>query len=103
MTSSDQNADAEGPVPMTPQEAGQGRKLWPRILWMAVIALMISLAQTLLFAIALVQVLIMALSRGEPNERLAEAGTVIGDWVAKAARFNTVASEEKPWPWAPLR
>ncbi|QRN80842.1 MAG: DUF4389 domain-containing protein, partial [Nocardiopsis sp. BM-2018] len=90
MTSSDQNSGAEGPVPMTPQEVGQGRKLWPRILWMAVIALMISLAQTLLFAIALVQVLIMALSRGEPNERLAEAGAVIGGWVAKAARFNAV-------------
>ncbi|MFN3954794.1 MAG: DUF4389 domain-containing protein [Pararhodobacter sp.] len=112
MTQSDENSDTGAERPASPEttqkdagsdDAGQGVSLWPRILWMVVIAVMISLAQTLLFAVAVVQVLIMATSRGHPNAQLADAGTLIGDWVARAARFNAAASEEKPWPWTPLR
>lgn len=78
------------------------RELWPRILWIVVITLMISVAQSVLFAVAALQVLIMLVSKGQPNAELGNFGTMIGAWIAKAARYQTAASEEKPWPWTPM-
>lgn len=73
-----------------------------RLLYMILIALMLSLAQTVLTMATIVQFVIMAVSSGTPNERLAEFGTDLGVWMAKAARFQTGASEVKPWPWTEL-
>ncbi len=73
-----------------------------RLLYMVLIALMLSIAQTVLTVATVIQFVIMALNRGEPNERLAEFGTDLGVWIAKAARFQTGASEVKPWPWTEL-
>jgi hypothetical protein len=44
----------------------------------------------------------MLINRGAPNERLAELGTDLGIWMAKAARYQTAASDVKPWPWTEL-
>lgn len=73
-----------------------------RLLHMVLIWFMLSLAQTVLTLATVVQFIIMATSRGEPNERLAEFGTDLGVWIAKAARFQTGASDVKPWPWTEL-
>ena len=73
-----------------------------RLVFMLLIALMISIAQTVLGVATLVQFVIMVLSKGEPNERLAEFGTSLGIWIAKAARYQTAASNVKPWPWTDL-
>ena len=73
-----------------------------RLVFMLLIALMISIAQTVLGVATLVQFVIMVLSKGEPNERLAEFGTSLGIWIAKAARYQTAASNVKPWPWTEL-
>ncbi|MCP3971098.1 MAG: DUF4389 domain-containing protein [Rhodobacteraceae bacterium] len=73
-----------------------------RLVFMILIWLMIQFAQTVLGVATLIQFVIMALSKGEPNERLAEFGESLGIWVAKAARFLTAASEVKPWPWTEL-
>ena len=75
---------------------------WMRVLWVVVIAVMISVAQTLLFALAVLQIIIMLASKGRPNDELARFGALIGDWVANAARFQAAASDEKPWPWRPI-
>jgi hypothetical protein len=63
---------------------------------------MISIAQSVLGLATAVQFIIMVLSKGEPNERLAEFGTSLGIWIAKAARYQTAASPVKPWPWTEL-
>jgi len=76
--------------------------LWLRLVYMILIALMISVAQTVLGVATLIQFIIMALNKGEPNEQLAEFGTSLGIWIAKAARYQTAASEVKPWPWTEL-
>ena len=76
---------------------GIGRRLVHVIL----IALMLSFAQTVLTLATVIQFVIL-LSHKRPNERLAEFGTDLGIWIAKAARYQTGASEVKPWPWTEL-
>ena len=73
-----------------------------RLVYMILIALMLSLAQTVLTVTTVIQFVIMVVQGGKPNERLADFGTDLGVWMAKAARFQTGASEVKPWPWTEL-
>jgi hypothetical protein len=73
-----------------------------RLVHMVLIALMISVAQSVLVVLTVIQFVIMALNKRQPNENLAEFGTSLGIWIAKAARFQTAASEVKPWPWTEL-
>ena len=78
------------------------RELWPRILWIVVITVMISVAQSLLLAVAALQVVIMLTHKGQPNEELGDFGAMVGAWIAKAARYQAAASDQKPWPWTPM-
>lgn len=76
--------------------------LWIRLLWMILIGVLMNLAQTLLGVLAVIQLIIMALSKSAPNGEIAAFGKRLGLWLAKAARFQTAATEEKPWPWSSL-
>lgn len=73
-----------------------------RLIYMLLIAVMISLAQTVLGVATVVQFVVMLVNKKQPNERLADFGTDLGIWIAKAARFQTAASNVKPWPWTEL-
>ena len=73
-----------------------------RLLYMILIWVMLSIAQTVLTVATVIQFVIMLVNNGRPNERLGEFGTDLGVWLAKAARFQTGASEVKPWPWTEL-
>ena len=73
-----------------------------RLIFMVLIWFMIQIAQTVLGVATVIQFIIMALNKSEPNERLADFGTDLGIWMAKAARYQTAASEVKPWPWSEL-
>lgn len=92
----------EGRVHGEQNEPEQRDSLWGRLLHMILIAIMINLAQTILAVVTVVQFIIMVVSQGRPNVRLADFGTDLGIWIAKAARFQTAASEVKPWPWTEL-
>ncbi|MDC0739250.1 DUF4389 domain-containing protein [Cognatishimia sp. SS12] len=72
-----------------------------RAIYMILIAVMISMAQTVLGVVAVLQFVVLLISK-QPNERLADFGTDLGIWVAKAARYQTAASNVKPWPWTEL-
>ena len=76
--------------------------LWLRLLWLVIIAAMMSVAQTLLSLLTFVQLIIMATNKRQPNAEIAAFGKRLGLWLAQAAQFQTAASEDKPWPWAPL-
>ena len=76
--------------------------LGARLLYMILIWFMLSIASTVLTVATVLQFVIMLVNLGNPNERLAEFGTDLGIWIAKAARFQTGASEVKPWPWTDL-
>ena len=86
-------------------EAREGRaqeNMAIRLLWMVVISVLLSFAQTVLTFVMVVQFIIMLVSGRQPNERLADFGTTLGIWIAKAARYQTAASEVRPWPWSEL-
>lgn len=76
--------------------------MFMRLIYMIIIAVMISLAQTVLGVMTLIQFVIMLVSDGKPNQRVAEFGTDLGIWIAKAARYQMAASQVKPWPWTDL-
>lgn len=76
--------------------------IWMRLLHMVIIAVLMSMASTILGFLTVAQFLIMLFSNRTPNEPLAELGTTMGVWMAKAARYQTAASEVKPWPWTEL-
>lgn len=76
--------------------------IWLRLVHMVIIAVLMSMASTLLGVMTVAQFLIMLLNNREPNESLARFGDTMGVWMAKAARYQTAASEVKPWPWTEL-
>lgn len=76
--------------------------IWLRLVNMIIIAVLLSMASTLLGVMTVAQFIIMLVNNREPNENLAEFGTTMGVWMAKAARYQTAASEVKPWPWTEL-
>ena len=76
--------------------------IFSRLIFMVIIWFMISVAHTILGVMTVIQFIIMLLNNKQPNERLAEFGTDLGVWIAKAARYQTAASEVKPWPWTEL-
>ncbi len=100
---------SQDPGPQVQPEPGdqrnlrpESRAIWSRLLYMVLIAVMSGLAQTVLNLMALVQFVVLLTGKGQPNEQIAEFGKALGTWSAKAAAFQTAASEDKPWPWSPL-
>lgn len=76
--------------------------IWLRLLNVVIIAVLMSFASTILGFLTVAQFLIMLFNKRQPNDQLAEIGTTMGVWMAKAARYQTGASEVKPWPWTEL-
>ena len=76
--------------------------IWLRLVNIVIIAVLMSMASTLLGVMTVAQFLLMVFNKREPYEQLAEIGTTMGVWMAKAARYQTAASEVKPWPWTEL-
>ncbi len=101
MSDSDE-AKVEGRIHGEQTEPAKNDNMLERLIYMILIAIMISLAQTILTVVTVIQFVIMLVNNKEPNPRLAEFGTDLGIWVAKAARYQTAASEVKPWPWTEL-
>lgn len=73
-----------------------------RLLYTILIAMMVSASQTVLGVLTVLQLIVMALSKGTPNRNLAEFGTDLGVWMAKAVRYMSAGSNVKPWPWSDL-
>jgi hypothetical protein len=69
-----------------------------RGLWMVVLAVLFGIAETVLLIAAILQFCWMLFAR-EKNSFLAEFGGSLGKWLEKTARFQTGASEDKPFPW----
>ncbi|TCP44011.1 DUF4389 domain-containing protein [Rhodovulum marinum] len=78
--------------------AAETRAVWARGGWMLVLLILFSIAQTLLVATAVLQFGWMLFTRAK-NPHIADFGTRLGNWMAATARFQAVASDEKPFPW----
>lgn len=79
--------------------AGTRTPIWLRGLMMLLLAILIGLGQTVLHVLTVLQFILMLIEKGRPNQQIAGFGKDLGDWLAKAAAFQTAASEDKPWPW----
>jgi Domain of unknown function (DUF4389) len=90
------------PVPRVLPEPGAkpDGSVWMRGLLMLLTAILISVAQTVLHVLTLVQFVQMLVGKGQPNADIAGFGKTLGAWLAKAAAFQTAASEAKPWPFS---
>ncbi|AZF25898.1 DUF4389 domain-containing protein [Pseudomonas sp. R2-60-08W] len=70
-----------------------------RILWMLVFALVWQVAQFVLGALVVVQ-LIYRLIYGAPNLSLMNVGDSLSQFLAQIGRFGSFHTEQKPWPFA---
>lgn len=73
--------------------------IWLRGLMMLIFAILIGLALTVLHALTVVQFVLMVFDKGKPNAQIAGFGKSLGDWLAKAAAFQTAQTDTKPWPF----
>lgn len=76
--------------------------LFTRLIYVVIVWFMMSFATTIIGVLLVLQFVIMLVNNKQPNERIADLGTDVGIWVAKATRYLTGASEVKPWPWTEL-
>ncbi len=74
--------------------------LWLRVVWMVILAALTSLATSVLAVAAVLQLVARLVDNGRPNDRLVAFGEGLARWFAKTARFQTFATEEKPFPWS---
>ncbi|MEO1240257.1 MAG: DUF4389 domain-containing protein, partial [Pseudomonadota bacterium] len=58
--------------------------LGSRLIHMVILWVMLSVAQSVLTLATVVQFVLMLINQGKPNDRLAEFGTDLGIWIAKA-------------------
>lgn len=96
------NENIDGRLSGPQPDPGDREPMLLRLVYMLIIYVMLGLASTVLGLATILQFVIMLLNKHEPNERLADFGTDLGIWIAKAARYQTAASEVKPWPWTEL-
>ena len=73
--------------------------IWMRGLMMLILAFMFALAETVLAVVAVVQFLWMLFAK-EKNTLLSDFGSSLGKWLSDVARFQSGATEDKPFPWA---
>ena len=71
---------------------------WIRGLHMLIFALLFALAEVVLWVATVLQ-FGWILFTGRRNDQIAGFGEDLADWLARCARFQTGASEDKPFPW----
>jgi len=97
---SDRRTDLEDDMPDPAPTARDS--LWMRLVWMLLLGTLMSLVQSIVFTLSVVQLILMAFNKASPNAEIAGFGQRLGLWQARATRYMTVASDDKPWPWSPL-
>lgn len=82
-----------------PKSETQYESILLRVLWMIVYLLVWQVAQFILGAVVLVQ-LIYRLIYGAPSASLMNFGDSLSQSLAQIGRFGTFHSDQKPWPFA---
>jgi hypothetical protein len=77
------------------------RSTWIRIVYMVLFAVIFSIVEFIVLAIAVVQ-LITRLFSGSVNEELQTLGDRIGRYMHQIVAFQTFHTEERPYPFAPF-
>lgn len=87
-----------GEMPPTPPPY-KSKSTWLRGLYMILFAIAIEIAEILLGFSALLQ-WFWLLFTGHPNGHVKRFGQSLSLWLRDAARFQSCASDDKPFPWA---
>ena len=77
------------------------RSTWLRVVYMVLFAVIFGIAEFVVLAIAVVQ-LIGRLFTGNVNEELRSLGDRIGRYMHQIVAFQTFHTEERPYPFAPF-
>jgi hypothetical protein len=83
-----------------PEDKPSASDVWMRGLFMLLFIAGFAIGQWLLNLLAIVQFVWLLIYR-EPNEFLARFGNSLSIWLAEVGRFQSCASDEKPFPWSP--
>ncbi len=86
--------ESQSPAPTEPRE------VWKRGLFMLLFAIAFGLGQMVLNALAILQFLWLLITR-EPNAYLTRFGSSLATWLGDVARFQTCATDQKPFPFRP--
>lgn len=86
--------------PETPEDAPREYPsgVWMRALHMLVLAVLFGLAETILLLLAILQLGWMIFSK-KRNPSIAQFGDQLGNWLRHVSRFQSGASDDKPFPW----
>lgn len=82
----------------THTEDAQPESIWIRGMLMFVFLILFGLAETLLCAMTVIQFLWTAIT-GKPNVALVDFGDAMAEWLSQVARFQTMKSDDRPFPW----
>lgn len=85
--------------PEMPQEEAH-QNIWKRGLIMIALGIFFAISRSILLALAIVQFLWVVFTR-EKNAAISDFGTSMSAWIAEVVKFQTFATEERPFPWAP--
>ena len=70
-----------------------------RFLFMLLFLVLFAIAETILWAVAVLQFLWMLFNQGRPNDNIAEFGARLGVWMKRVTMYQSGATDEKPFPW----
>ncbi len=73
--------------------------IWMRALHMIIFLILFGFAETILFLLTIVQFFWMLFSK-KRNPSIAQFGNQISNWLRSVARFQSGASDQKPFPWS---
>lgn len=73
-------------------------RVWLRALFMLIFMFLLGIASGVLWAVMLIQVVWLLFTRA-PNAYLVTFGKSLADWAAEVVKFQTCATETKPFPW----
>jgi len=83
----------------TDESTGDKNAIWMRLLYMIIFAVLFGVSETILALGAILQFGFLLFTR-KRNEKIAEFGVTLSDWMRDVARFQTAVTEKKPFPWS---
>jgi hypothetical protein len=75
------------------------RQIWIRGFFMLLMVLLFQVSATVMFAVAVVQFVIMLLNE-TPNHRLVSFGRSLGRYIQQIINFLTFSTEDVPFPFS---
>ncbi len=77
------------------------QSIWQRLVFMVLFAVIFSIAEFVVLAVAVVQ-FFMRLATGRVNGELQALGPRLGQYMLQIVAFETFATEQRPYPFAPF-